>query len=174
MDSLFSKSLAMIVSMFLLIMLLITVISPQDNATQSYVASSVYEFIDKSRATGYISSSNYEEFVNHLDNTGLLYDITITHMSLQTDYIAEPTGVECYTYYENFYTDEIVDILFNTTQHTSLPYTKYALKEGDYLKVEVSNITPTLTRNIIGYLTGSQNNGTIFIAYGGYVGSNMQ
>lgn len=143
---------------FIVPLLLITL--KQDDTTQSYVTDAVTEFVDKSRATGHISVNNYEELIQRLDATGILYEIKINHYSSK-----HGTGEN----QELFIKSEILDVLYGSSSTSS-----YEMQLGDYLQVEVYNKTATLGHKVFSFFSGELRTGNISCVYGGYVGSNMQ
>lgn len=135
----------------------------QDVVVQNYVDAAVVEFVDVSRATGYVSKSNYQAFIAKLDATGNVYNVEITHYSLKSAPSSDKVGYT--SYYEATTKADIVNIL-NSGDGT------YAMKTGDFLRVSVKNINPTLGRRLLGLLVGSTSEGgQIISSYGGYVGN---
>ena len=48
------------------------------------------------------------------------------------------------------------------------------MKNGDYLKVEVKNISPTFGTRMLRFFTLDTQDVTLFTSYGGFVGNNIQ
>lgn len=134
----------------------------QDVVVQNYVDAATVEFVDVSRAIGYVSKSNYQAYIAKLDATGNVYDIEITHYSLKSAPSSDDTGYTAY--YESTTKSEIVEEL-NADG-------KYSMKTGDFLRISAKNISPTLGRRLLGLLVGSTTQGgQINSSYGGYVGN---
>ena len=142
-----------------------------DNDSQTYCDNAVHEFVDQSRATGYISPQAYLEMVNTMNNTGNLYDIEMVHRSTKMTPYVDAAGNEkkgaFVEIYDAYYKEEIVGELFpmNTSS-----YGAYPLKNGDYIKVSYSLKEPTLAAKMISMIS-THSLKTIYGSYGGYVGS---
>lgn len=146
----------------------------QDTVSQSYIDNAVVEFVDNARAAGKITPKAYEKLCHDIDSVHMICDIRITHSSaytVPTDVIDPDTGFyETETYRTDFIKDEILDKMYP-------PYgddKDYEMKNGDYLKVEVQNITPTLGSRMFRMFTTKNPDTTLFTSYGGYVGNNKQ
>ena len=142
-----------------------------DNDSQTYCDNAVHEFVDQTRATGYISPQAYLEMCEKMNNTGNLYDIKLVHQSTKLTPYVDAAGNEkkgeFAEIYDAYYKEEILSVLFPT--NTSF-YGSYPLKNGDYIKVSYSLKEPTLASKIIG-LISTHSIKTIYGSYGGYVGS---
>lgn len=142
----------------------------QDTVVQNYVDSAVEEFVDTSRARGYISQNTYEEFINKLDVTKNVYDVNITHYSERQTPVAREGKKDYESYYEAYTQDDILSTIYD--QSASNSTARYDMKTGDFLRVEVKNTSPTLGRRLLGMFTGnSSEGGQIVSSYGGYVGN---
>lgn len=138
----------------------------QDTMVQNYVNSSVNEFVDVSRATGTITRSQYEEFIQKLDNTKNTYNIQIEHYKEKT----APTENEYdyQVYYDTHTREEILNALYDKTTDY-----RYKMSNGDFLRVTVENSNPTLGRKLLGIMTGRPTSagGQIYSSTGGYIGN---
>jgi hypothetical protein len=137
-----------------------------DMISQNYVDSAVEEFVDVSRATGTITRSQYEQFIQKLDHTQNVYDIEIEHYKEKT--APTDTVYDYQTYYDTHSREEIMDAIYD--EHTG--YT-YHMNTGDFIRVTVENSSPTLGRKFLGFLIGrpTTQGGQIYSARGGYVGN---
>lgn len=142
----------------------------QDTIVQSYVDSAVEEFVDTSRARGYVAQNTYEEFISKLDATQNVYDVNMTHYSERQAPVTKGDTKDYESYYEAYTQDDILSTIYDqaTTESTA----RYDMKTGDFLRVEVKNTSPTLGRRLLGMFTGnSSEGGQIVSSYGGYVGN---
>ena len=57
---------------------------------------------------------------------------------------------------------------------SSGPDQDYRMKNGDYISVEVKNISPTLGTRLSRVFQTKSSDITLFTSYGGYVGNNRQ
>lgn len=134
-----------------------------DYNSQSVCDDAVQQFVDRSRAAGYISASNYSEMVSTITATGNLYNISIYHQS-KICYPGKDNKGFDYNYM-TYTTDEILNALFDESGGG-----QYNMKNGDYLKVTYSLKDPTLGAKIYSMWT-SHSYKSIRGSYGGYVGS---
>lgn len=135
--------------------------SKADYDVQTVCDDAVHEFVDKSRASGYISANNYNQMIHEMSATGNLYDIKIVHES-KICYPGEDSYVSNYYTYT---TDEILSEIFDETGAGS-----YIMKNGDYLKVQYSLKEPTVAAKFYGMIT-THTRKSIQGSYGGYVGA---
>lgn len=146
----------------------------QDTVSQSYIDNAVVEFVDNARTAGKISPEAYEKLCNEVDLAHMICEIKITHSSaytVPTDVVDPLTGYyETVTYREDFIKDEILNVMYPPVGDN----VDYQMKNGDYLKVEVKNVSPTLGSRMFRIFTTKNKDTTLFASYGGYVGNNMQ
>lgn len=133
-----------------------------DYNTQSYCNDAVEEFVDKSRATGIISFTNYQNMVNQMTATGNVFDIKLIHES-KVAYPGDNLGESIDGYYV-YNTEDILTTLADSDTGT------YILKNGDYLKVSFTLREPTLGSRVYSLVT-TRSFKTVYGSYGGYVGS---
>lgn len=142
----------------------------QDVVVQNYVDSAVEEFVDTSRARGYVSQNNYEEFISKLDATQTVYDVQITHYSERQTPVTRGDKKDYESYYEAYTQEDILSTIYDSTETESTA--RYDMKTGDFIRVEVKNTTPTIGRQLLGMFTGNGSEaGQIVSSYGGYVGN---
>lgn len=158
--------------LFLVPVLLIA--QKQDTVSQSYIDNAVVEFVDNARAAGKITPQAYEKLCNDIDTAHLLCEIRITHSSaytVPTDVIDPVTGYyETAIYRNDFIKEEILAVMYPDVGDN----VDYQMKNGDYLKVEVQNTSPTLGSRMLRVFTTKNSDTTLFTSYGGYVGNNKQ
>lgn len=142
-----------------------------DLNSQSYCDDAVHEFVDTSRSVGYISANAYMKMMDKITSTGNLYEVEIMHQSAQMVPSTQADGTEIpgkFGYsYSAYYDTEILRVVFPEGGDS---YGTYAMKNGDYLKVNFRLKQPTLGSNLIG-LFSKKGLKTIYGSYGGYVGS---
>lgn len=141
----------------------------QDTVIQNYVDSAAEEFVDVARATGNITQSGYEKLVAQLDATGNVYEIRVIHYEERVTPVHKEGGeADDFDYeigYEARTKDDILNIIYNGGG-------KYRMKTGDFLRVSIKNVAPTLGRRLAGLFIGpSDEGGQIIASYGGYVGN---
>lgn len=144
-----------------------------DSTTETYVADRVNTFVNRSCATGIITSAEYEEMINGLDATGIAYNIYLIHSNEKVSPTVKEDGSleynACDSYYEEYRNDEIYNVLFPEDGTTDNK--KYYLNEGDYLRIVVENSSPTLGRRLFGMITfGDNDSKSIMVSRGDYVG----
>ncbi|WP_026659211.1 hypothetical protein [Butyrivibrio sp. AC2005] len=146
----------------------------QDTIRQSYIDNAVVEFVDKSKVAGKITPEAYEKLCYDVDTAHLLCEINITHSSaytVPTEVIDPDTGYhEIATYRVDYTKEEILNVLYPASGDNR----DYRMKNGDYLSVEVKNISPTLGTRLSRLFQTKSSDITLFTSYGGYVGNNMQ
>lgn len=160
------------VSIFLVLVIAIyALFSKMDSNAQTYCNDAIVEFVDKSRAAGYISAEAYIEMMTRINNTNNLYNVSIMHQSKvivpNTDGNGNSLGGVANAY-NTYFKDEILDYIFADDGMSE--YHNYPLKNGDYLKVSFELQEPTLAAKMISFFTVHTPK-TIYGAYGGYVGS---
>lgn len=142
-----------------------------DIHSQAYCDDAAHEFVDNARAAGYISATSYIEFRQRLNNTGNLYDVTISHDSKASHPMTDAAGNEIEGRYMNGKTsynqNEITSYMF---PDNSDEFCNYPLKEGDYLKVSYTLKSSTFGGKLI-KMWLNVNGKSISGSYGGYVGS---
>lgn len=142
-----------------------------DSNAQTYCNDVIEEFVDRSRASGYISAESYLEMMRKINSTGNLYEVEITHQSKTSVPYIDASGNEVQGRYAEsynaYYRNEILGVLF---PDGNAGYGNYPLKKGDYLKVNFSLKEPTLGGRMLWFVTRKDIK-TISGSYGGYVGS---
>ncbi len=146
----------------------------QDTVRQSYIDNAVVEFVDNAKVAGKITPQAYEKLCYDIDTAHLLCEIKITHSSaytVPTDVIDPDTGYhEVATYRVDYTKDEILSVMYPSSGDDK----DYQMKNGDYLSVEVMNISPTLGTRLTRLFQTRSSDVTLFASYGGYVGNNKQ
>jgi len=146
----------------------------QDITIQNYVDDAAHEFIDTSRATGYISASSYDRMVNRLDSTGNVYDIEMTHyMEKQYPEFENGQVVNYVTGYDTENTQDILNQLYGTADEQGEDAIgRCSMNTGDYIRIEIKNRNATLGGRLLAMIFLRQaGGGQIITSYGGYVGN---
>ncbi|ADL36403.1 hypothetical protein bpr_IV038 (plasmid) [Butyrivibrio proteoclasticus B316] len=146
----------------------------QDTIRQSYIDNAVVEFVDNAKVAGKITPQAYEKLCYDIDTAHLLCEIKITHSSaytVPTEVVDPATGYhEVATYRVDYTKEEILSVMYPS----SGPDQDYRMKNGDYISVEVKNISPTLGTRLSRVFQTKSSDITLFTSYGGYVGNNRQ
>ena len=145
-------------------------LAKMDYDAQTICNDAVQEFVDKSRASGYISADSYMLMMDRINGTGNLYNVTILHQSRNTSPLVDDDGnvvdnsfIYSYTPYNK---DDILSYMFTSSGTTQ----NWSLKNGDYLKISYSLKNPTFASKMYSFWTTHEYK-TIHGSYGGYVGS---
>lgn len=179
MEDFIGKVVVVVLSMWILFYLPILVIAQkEDTAVQSYVDDKVEEFVNASVETGYISTQNYLDMMNALDNTGLIYDVSLTYSKRKVypvfdETTGNPTG-EYEVHYTDYFRDEIENEIFPDSQSAYTANKKFYMSSGDHFQVVVHNETPTFGSRMLQILTTRDNAKTIISSYGSYVGNSAK
>lgn len=179
MEDFIGKIVVIVLGVWLLFYLPVLVVSQkQDTAIQSYVDGHVEEFVNASIETGYISTQNYLKMMNALDNTGLIYDVSMTYSKRKVypvfdETTGEPTG-EYEVHYTDYVRDEIEDVIFPASKSAYSVNEKFYMNNGDHFQVAIHNASPTFGSRMMQILTTRDNFKTIISSYGGYVGNTAQ
>lgn len=157
----------------LFIMPVVVIAQKQDSLAQNYIDNAVVEFVDNARATGKITPRAYEQLCDKVDSAHLLCEIRITHSAAYTVPTEErPDGswdTEVYRY--DYIKEDILTKMYPDGDEENVDY---QLKNGDYLKVEVRNVTPTMGIKMMRLFSAKRSDEVLFTSYGGYVGNNKQ
>lgn len=162
------KIASYIIAIFLFFYVPLTIFAQKnDMVVQHYVETSAEEFIDIARTNGYISRSEYNSLITKLDATGNIYDIKINHYSKRSNTLNSDENFEA--------TYEVMDkqdiLLGMQNSDPSYGSEKYVMRKGDFIRIEIKNINPTMATKLmsIAYGRGSEG-GQIMCSFGGYVG----
>ncbi len=161
-----------LIIMFIVPVMLIA--QKQDTVRQNYIDNAVVEFVDNARSSGKITPEAYENLCYTIDTAHMLCEIKITHSSaytVPTEVIDPDTGYyETATYRMDFTKEEILEVLYPSSGDN----TDYQMKNGDYISVEVKNVSPTLASRMFSFFQNNPADATLFSSYGGYVGNTKQ
>ena len=139
----------------------------QDNLSYVVTYAAVTDFVDTVRNTGYISLSNYSDFVATLNSTGNRYNITMEHRAYNTEISSKMMDstpgaqLKYASAYLNTYTNTIVEQL----EQGKI----YRLNKYDYFYVTVKNTNKTQASVINNMVAHDNSNFKIGCAYGGIV-----
>lgn len=170
MGDVLGKFVVILFGIFFIFYIPITIISlKQDTQKQTYIDDAVTEFVDNVRATGKIAPAEYEQMVERVFMAESPCTIEIFHGAkyVTVDTINPGKYVTGSDYFNK---QEILDVMYpdNNTKNT------YEMKNGDYIKVTVTNDEPTLGVSLLRVLLPSTGTQAIFTSYGGFIGNNMQ
>ncbi len=162
----FSKILSILLCVIVLFGApLLQLAQKQDDISQIYVSNTTTQFIDSIKNSGYISRQMYQSFVQNIDKTGNLYNISICHSHKVVEPNVDETTdsiLEGYnTYFINTYEDEILES-FDRGED-------YKFNQGDYISISVSNRTKTLAGRLLGQIIPSTGIEQIICIYGGMI-----
>ena len=158
------------VLMFIVPIMLIA--QKQDTIAQSYMDNATVEFVDNARTSGKITPEAYEQLCNSIDAAHMICEIKITHSSSYTipsDDVDANGVYKTTTYRYDRNKQDILDAMYANRESNDYP-----MKNGDYLKVEVKNISPTFGTRMLRFFTLDTQDVTLFTSYGGFVGNNIQ
>lgn len=143
-----------------------------DQNTQAYCEDAINEFVANSCSAGYISPSAYLEMTKRVNNTGNMYEVTITHDAKVVMPEVNEDGDEVEGSYVvsvmTFNNEEILEEMF---PYGSSTYYNYPLNNGDEIKVSLSLKSPTLAGRLFSYISKNEVK-TIRYNKSGYVGNN--
>lgn len=161
-----SLSIIFAVIVSLLLMFLFPMIDTwemQDNLSYVVVYSTVTDFVDTIRNTGYITEEAYESFLTKLQATGNTYSVTMEHREFNEDLNA----------YLNTYTNEILKTMDKgwLDENGNRQYS-YKLDKYDYFYITVKNTNRTQATVLSDFLAShAGDNFKIGVSYGGIVWS---
>lgn len=150
----------------------------QDDLSQIVAHKAATEFVDAVRTKGYITPTMYQQFFDSMAATGNVFDVQMEHLHkkynpIHTDAANPGTFQGKYeTYYDGFYTEDIMKILFpNTSDPVNSQKRRYLLEVGDFFTVKVKNKNRTLATSLQDILLAGNtgDNTKIYIPYGGMV-----
>ncbi len=161
------------VLLFIVPIMLIAV--KQDDTKQTHLDDAVVEFVDNARAAGEITPDAYEQLTKRVDQAHQQCKIRMEYQSVY-EYPVETTidGINTYTfqrYLQSFNKEDITREMYPGGGNQ--PHS-FALREGGYLHVDVTNITPTLGTKMLRLFLPGYAGRTLLASYGGYVGNNKQ
>lgn len=168
MYDLLGKLMMFIFGVFVLFIGTITQFSLRNDTTvQNFVSTETRNFVNTSRQTGTITLAQYEEFINELDSTKMLYDIEMKHYKEKSIPSTDARGYE--SYYEIEDGKDIIDTIKDKAKSGGV----YNMNVGDFITVTVKNHEPTTGRKLLGFLVMSpaSQGGQIYAYNGGYIGN---
>lgn len=158
-------SLITIVSIFLAAILmfvfpLMSMSERTDDVSELAVQTATTEFVDKVRATGKLTLSDYDKYVATLASTGNSFDIDIEIQLLDENPGVKTTQAEMTKIGENlyysFYTTQVEDMLEENAT--------VILKEGDRVAVKAKNTNQTISQILKNFFYQVAGNDTYQIA----------
>ena len=161
-----SRPLFYMIVIFLTSYLIVYMFTSQfDHNVQSYISDAVNEFVDDCCTSGYIAPQKYMKMMTKIGSTGNLYNVDLYYQSRVAMPLVNDSGdvvegafVESY---QLFNKEEVLGEMFpNSTQYQNFP-----MKNGDFVKVNVSLREPTYAGRLMSL------GKTIAYSYGAYVGN---
>lgn len=142
----------------------------QDDLVAERVKIETTNLVDSIRTKGYISSEMLNEFERKIDVGNYIFKVDILHeKKMYVPVYEDPNNLNSYTgeykiHYDNFYTKDILDYVYNTKED-------YQLSADDFVKVTVQNKVKTKATILRDFLTFSIYDDTpeIYSEYGGMV-----
>lgn len=145
----------------------------QDYTTNLFVYTETTKLVDAVRNTGYLTSRMYQEYLDKLSVTNVIFDVKLEHEHrkydpIYTDPLDESSFQDDFAVnYRGYYTKEILDILF---PNDGSNFEKYYFSQGDYFKVKAVNKNKTLATKVVQFIYGRElPTETIIIQYGGMI-----
>lgn len=136
-----------------------------DDICQVQVQNETTKFLDNIQTKGYITEDMYIHFINQLDSTGNIYDITLEHMHTVVDPETDESGavIGYEEYGISFYEDEILETIKDGKK-------AYRMAKGDYISIMVKNRSDTMSDEFDKMLYASKPSEiTIFATAGGII-----
>ncbi|NFL43525.1 hypothetical protein FDB61_17820 [Clostridium botulinum] len=131
-----------------------------DNIIYQEVRAATNDFQKEVRKDGYVDLKTYNTYLNRLNATGKVYDISLVHTSnlvYPNALASEGFSVEHIKYGNK----SIIPIVYNNE--------KYLMKYGDDFKIEVTEKVPGYSSMLIGLAAGDKNIQIQFWSDGGMV-----
>jgi hypothetical protein len=154
-----------------------TAFQQQDDLSELVAMKATTTFVDSVRDKGYISPTMYNDFVEALSVTGLVFDVQIQHESkkyvpVYTDVTRPETFQNRYELHtDNFYQAQIMATLFpEQSVRKDDPLRRYKLRIGDTFAVTVANKSRTPGTVMFDFINNAVSaSEKIVIPYGGVV-----
>lgn len=135
-----------------------------NSSVQSIVAEDVNCFVEKVRSQGYITGQDYRKFLDALEGTGNIYDISVTVLS-ETYYPSE-NDIKYEAAYIPDSQSEIVGELGKLTVDDV-----YSMKNGDYITVSVKQASVSIAKRLANIFLVTKYSPEIYYTYGAGVGN---
>ena len=159
------NSFGKIIEILILVILLFIMpmknsVEKKDDIVQTTVTTYTAYFTDAIRSKGYIDRDMYEEFVRWLESSGYLYQVNLTHY--KKIYYTDESGQAFDMDYEYVSSEVIIEQLYEGDE-------RYDFLKGDFIGVKVTSKNETSGQLISRSLLGVDNNGGIYVNYGGVI-----
>ncbi len=135
-----------------------------NTSAQTLVNESVTNFVDQVRQQGYITGQDYRKFLNNLEGTGNVYDISIVVLSEK--YYPSDNEIDYEVAYIPYSESEIVEELGNLTVDDI-----YKMKNGDQITVTVRQKNMSVARRLSNTFLSTAYSPEIYCSYSGAVGN---
>lgn len=148
-----------------------------DNIVEDYVQAATIDFVENVKKQGRLTEDMVNRYIQELNKTGYTYDVAFTHTRdviapIYDDY-GNATGTT--TYQTSWYTDEIMGLLFTSSQLTEEQKQmgqvlgEYRMYRGDYFTVDVKSKSQTTSSRIRALLFRSADNFGVKVTFGGRI-----
>ena len=119
-----------------------------DSISQEIVQSATNNFVDTVRTTGRITKDNYNNYLKQLSATGNAYDVKMEVQILDENANKKTTQAAAEKVGENYYYSEYTSQIESAIANKGV----YLLKQGDQIKVEVSNANKTISQQLKSFM----------------------
>lgn len=148
-----------------------------DNAfedAKEFTRAATQDFVNKVRNKGYVDNRDYSDFINKINSTSYTFDVEMEHYNKTYEPLyGDPNNFYTFTgnfevIYEGYYTNEILEIIYDTSYPEHDPRRRYNMKEGDLFNVRIYSEKRSVGSIIKGVLTREVKD-VIAYRYGGMI-----
>jgi hypothetical protein len=115
-----------------------------DKLAEKVADQALIEFVDLSRAKGYVDPRDYDVFIKKIGSSGLLFNVSLEYYKkrFQPNYI-DPANFATFqntfeVLYDGYFTNDILNILYpGTTVAEDSTTRRYKMRVGDYFNVRI-------------------------------------
>lgn len=159
-----SKIVAMLLACVLLFVAPIFFLAQKaELAMQSFVMTKTAYLVEHIKSNGYLSPNMYEQYQKQLEQTGLLYEITMEHQKeLYYPKEGAENGEVYVRQFANVYEDDILHTLLEKKE-------TYRMNRGDFFFLKVKSKTPSLAERIRNNLFLATGTAAIQVQFGGVI-----
>lgn len=137
-----------LIAVLMFVVPVMTMADRVDTVSQTDVQTLTSEFINEIKTTGVLTSDRYSRFVEELNSTGNLFDISMEFKILDENpgkkYLQETYDKIGENIYYSVYTTQITQQLQSTSENGG----KWRLKEGDMVSITVRNTNLTIGQQV--------------------------
>lgn len=143
-DSLMTVIAIFVATILMFVFPLLSVSERSDDISQLAVQTATVEFVDNVSATGKITSSDYDAFIQSLSATGNTYNVEMEAKILDENPGKKVTWTSGDKIGENVYYSQFSSQILEELKEENGG--EYILKEGDMISVNVKNTNQTLSQ----------------------------